>query len=337
MTLVLLVRPADVATERSRMLAILREQFSDWRDDQRFDWLYLRNPWQWTKAWLLVAGDRVVGISSGFARQLDAEGRLLNAWVLGDFCVARDLRSLGPALALQRAACDGVDAGEVDLFYDFPSRAMAAVYQRLGLRAAGEMVRMVSPLTVDRYVQRRSSSVLLRGVLTAAGNAVLSARRFTERRRSLVDVQPRIGEFELQPADSYEGTSGVRLVRSAEYLNWRYLKDPRGSVTILGASRDGREDGFVAFRRDGDHLAIIDAFAIAERRILRELVLEVVEIGCREKASGVTVGLSDKHPWLRTFRALGFRERDRAPFFVYSRAAALRETPWFLMDGDRDL
>jgi hypothetical protein len=333
----LAIRPADLEKDRKAMLTLLVEHFAEWNDERKFDWLYVENPMGAPRTWLLECGDEIVGISSAFRRRLRVEGRTLEAWVLGDFCVAKEHRSLGPAMALQRATCERVDRGDVDLWYDFPSRTMSAIYGRMGVKPCGEMVRLVYPLRVDRMVEKKMSNGIVATGLREVGNKVLASRDAVRRRDATIEVSLRDRDFEFDVEPGIEARGGVSLERSAAYLNWRYRADPRGPASILSARRDGGEKGFLVFRSGDEDVDIWDAFAIEDPAMLRELVLEVIDIARSRDAVRVTVGISDRHPWMGAFEKLGFHRRDSVPFVVYARPGVLEpDTPWFLMSGDRD-
>ena len=322
------------------MLGLLAENFTEWaarNDERKFDWLYVENPTGAPTTWLLECGNEVVGVSSAFRRRLRADGRALDAWVLGDFCVAKEHRSLGPAMALQRAACERVDKGEAELWYDFPSRTMSAIYARMGVKPGGEMVRLVYPLRVDRMLEKKMPNGFVASGLREVGNKVLAGRDAVRRRDASIEVSLRGRDFESGFEPGMEARGGISLERSAAYLNWRYRADPRGPASILSAHRGGGEGGFVVFRCGDEDVHIEDAFGVLDTALLRELVLEVIEIARSRDAVSVTVGLSGQHSWMGAFEKLGFHRRDTVPFFVYARPGVLKPgAPWFLMSGDRD-
>jgi hypothetical protein len=335
-----IVREAKPFTEGERLLALLNRQFDTWGDGTQFEWLYQRNPLGPSRCWTLeTEADSIAGFSAAFPRKLRFGYGTLDAWVLGDFWIAKEQRSLGPAIALQRAACEGVDRREVDLWYDFPSTSMLAVYRRMGLRVAGEMGRWVLPLRADHLVAERIGRHPLGRGISAVGNAMLRWRDALRRR----DPSLEVGVFEGPlPACTDAGIErdpvpGVTLERTADYLRWRYREDPRGGITILGARRNGAVCGFLALKTGDTKHTIVDAFGIRGPGVLRELVLYAIEMARERSASALTVGLSNRHPFEETFQGLGFRRRDGAPFVCYARAGLFDEhTRWFLMNGDRD-
>jgi hypothetical protein len=333
------VREANPSSEGEQFIALLNRHLEGWGDSTKFEWLYRRYPFGSSRGWVLeTESDPMAGFSAAFPRRLRYRDRALDAWVLGDFWIAKEQRSLGPAIALQRAACEGVDRGEVDLWYDFPSSSMLAVYRRMGLRVVGEMGRWVLPLRVDGVVEEKIGRHLVGKGVSAVGNAMLGSRNALRRRDASVEVQVYEENLPDCAGIGLGLAGGVTLEHTADYLRWRYREDPRGVTTILCARRKGAACGFLALRADNTKHRIVDAFGVREPGILRALVMEAIEMARKRTAASVTVGISDRHPWVPTFQELGFRRRDAAPFVCYARAGLLGEdTPWFLMNGDRDL
>jgi len=331
------VREAKIREERSALVEVLVQELEGWADGRKFDWLYLDNPFGEARCWVLEeeTGD-VVGVSAAFPRMLRHGAQDVRGWVLGDFCVAQKLRSLGPAVRLQRAAFEAVDRGEMNLWYDFPSRSMMAVYRRMGADRVGELARMVYLLKADRAIEERIESPMLARGLSAAGNTLLASRAALARRDTSVAVSARDGDFDASPSSGFDLDTGVSLNRTADYLNWRYRRDPRERPSIL--SETGAGDGSIVYRPGWDDVEIVDVFGASDGNVLRELVLAVVDEARESGATSVSVRVSDGHPWMDVLGAAGFRKRESGPFVVYSRDAAWSDpAKWFLFAGDREL
>jgi predicted N-acetyltransferase YhbS len=332
------VAEADIARDRDRLLEVLARNFEQWGDRDKFEWLYSTNPFGRARVWVLEdEAGRLAGLSAAFPRRLRAQGRTLEAWVLGDFCVDKEQRALGPAIALQRAVCEAVTRGEADVWYDFPSRSMSAVYGRMGLRPAGEFVRMVRPLRVDRKVAEKLDDGLLAKSVAFVGTSLLSARDLLSTKDRSIEVEE-LGQDLEAFRDSRRDGVGVELDRTVDYLVWRYRAAPRESASILLARRDGKAVGGIVFRSREQDVAIVDLLGVADESVLRELVREVVDLARSRKAERVVVALSSAHRWIATFEKLGFSKRESSPYFIYPRAGALDAgSPWSLTSGDRDL
>ncbi len=332
------VEEADASRDRDRLLELLSRNFEQWGQGDKFDWLYLKNPLGRARVWILVdEKGAVAGLSAAFPRRLTAKGRALQGWVLGDFCVEKELRALGPALALQRAVCEAVDRGEADVWYDFPSRSMSAVYGRMGLRPSGELVRLVRPLRIDRQVAERLDEGMLAKSVAFLGAGLLSARDLLEGKDASIEVEACDQGFEIFRELRNDG-DGVQLERSAAYLDWKYRADPAGPASVLLARKDGAGVGGIVFRARERDVAIVDLLGVSDEGVLRELVRRVVAIGRSRESERVVVGLSSKHRWIDAFERMRFSRREGAPYVVYARPVVLDPaSTWFLTSGDRDL
>lgn len=331
------VREANLREERSAIVDLLVQELAGWTDARKFDWLYLDNPFGEARCWVLLdEAGVIVGVSAAFPRLLRQGSRDVRGWVLGDFCVARKLRSVGPAIQLQRAALEAMDRGEMDLWYDFPSPSMMAVYRRMGVDGVGDLVRLVHLLKADRAVEQRIDNPVLAKGLSAAGNTLLASRAVLTRRDASVAVSRKDDDFVESPSRGFGLDGGITMKRTAEYLNWRYRRDPRGRPEIL--SETAADDGSIVYRRGGDDVEIVDVFGATDATTLRELVLAVVEEAREDGATSVSVRLSDGHPWRDVLGKAGFRKRESGPFVVYGHDVALTDPArWFLFSGDRDL
>src|SRR5262245_60963776 len=148
------VRPADLVQDRSELIEFMRQNLTDSSDSRRFDWLYLHNPGGSARAWIAFdeSSGRTVGVAGAFPRTLQSNGAIQRAYLLGDFCIAPECRSLGPALALQRACLNTISSEEC-VWFDFPSERMVAIYKRLGLQVSANIVRYVKLLRLDSKVR----------------------------------------------------------------------------------------------------------------------------------------------------------------------------------------
>ena len=168
--MMIIVHPADLLSDREIIVQTLLRYLTDQSDERRFEWLYTASPQGQARAWLAIDGesDIVIGVAAAFPRCFYSGSEEMLGWVLGDFCLDPQYRSLGPALQLQRA-CLGVTEINAGAFcYDFPSASMVAVYKRLGFSVTGKMLRLAKPLRVDRKVKE---------MITNSGSATRCALR----------------------------------------------------------------------------------------------------------------------------------------------------------------
>src|SRR5258707_14285040 len=103
------IRPAALDADRKVLVETLARYLNPLSDERRFDWLYRENPHGQGRAWIACGPDNstIVGMAAAFPRRIWIGGAENVGWVLGDFCVSDQNRSLGPALQLQRACLAG--------------------------------------------------------------------------------------------------------------------------------------------------------------------------------------------------------------------------------------
>ena len=275
--------PADLSAQQEVVIDTLFRHLTDQSDQQRFEWLYKAGPHGAGKAWLAMdtQSDAVVGMGSAFSRKFYFEDREISAWVLGDFCLDPQYRSLGPALQLQRA-CLGVTEWNGETFcYDFPSASMVAVYKRLGIGVNGKMLRLAKPLGVDRKVKQIIKNAAAQRVVTSVGNALL--RRVSPKAEADESLEVAVhaqccGEEFTVLAQQQRGKFGLCLDRSAEYLNWRYISNPLARHEIVTARSNGRLVGYVVWTRCGENASIVDFFGENDSGMVRRLVAEIATL-----------------------------------------------------------
>ena len=341
------VRQACLNSDRHTIIEFLRRHLTPLSDDARFEWLYLNNPHGRASAWVAMQPDQAmpVGIAAAFPRRILVRERQVLGWVLGDFCISDEHRSLGPALQLQRACLAGIDSGAIAFCYDFPSTGMMAVYRRLRITEEGTMVRLAKPLRVDRKVREFVKVPVLDQGLIFGGNLLL---QLTEG----IFSPPHDLRFSLQQspcgdefttlATQVAGQWGIHIERSAAYLNWRFLSNSRARHEVLTVRRQDRLVGYAVFTHTGDNGTLIDLFGQTDPKILGGLVKALLRLLRDRGVVTVSAPLYSAHPLMSMLLALGFKERESIPVVIYrsphlrNQASGTNERTWYLTSGDRD-
>lgn len=335
--------PANLSSHRELLIETLYRLLTQESDGRRFDWLYKNNPHGDARAWLAIDENlqSVIGVAAAFPRRVYIGDVSAFAWVLGDFCMDARYRSLGPALQLQRACLEDVDSGAVAFCYDFPSAAMMAVYRRLRINPFGRMVRLAKPLRVDRKVREFLQSPLVNRALSSAGNLLLSLGGGRGRGDCTLKISFHHGdcggEFS-ELARKIGGRYGVCTQRSADYLNWRYIRNPVSRYELLTAHRDGALLAYAVFNHTGEDAAVADLFGVEEPAVINSLLDHLIALLRNRGVVTLSAAMIDSHPWTPLFYHAGFKARESCPVMVYgpSRTSIFEESKWFVAYGDRD-
>jgi len=265
-------------------------------------------------------------------------------WVLGDFCIRPDYRSLGPALKLQRACLENGSGKPRRPLYDFPSSSMVAIYKRLGMESAEQFVRLAKPLRTDRKIRERVKNPLLARGLSAAANRLLAIKDLRLRSQedwSISLYQRRCTEEFSQLSQPANLSDSLWTDRSADYLNWRYLDHPHTKYEILTARRNEQLCGYLIFTCTGEDASIVDWFGMADEKLLQALVQSAVILLRHRGADTLSASLLESHPRVRILEDLGFYKRESRPVVLQppldlELAGKTPGLQWFLMDGDRE-
>src|SRR5262249_7731623 len=251
-------------------------------DARGIDWLYRCNPDGPALVWLAMNDEgRLVGISVAHPRRMRVYGTVVRALNLGDFALDLPYRSLGPGLQLLRATLEPVRRGEYAFSYDFASRPMQAIYQRLG---GGTDIGGVE------YRVRRAAPPWRLWRPLRAGVGDVAAPDGTRYR---LEVE----RLAMAPGDEFDALD-TRLallrpvlgVRDAAYLNWRYVRHTMWRHDILCARRNGVLVGYAILRRgDGGRVTLMDLYAEPDKGIREGLAAMAEDWARAHGARGVTL------------------------------------------------
>jgi hypothetical protein len=133
---------------------------------------------------------------------------------------------------------------------------------------------------------------------------------------------------------------GICVERSAQYLNWRYLRHPLVHHELMTARRGKELMGYVIFTRTNEDAKIVDLFGLSNAAMWTALVANVVALLHARGIITVSIPALATNPWTGLLEKWGFRQREASPVVVYAsgKTPASTEDPtsWFLADGDRE-
>ena len=286
-----------------------------------------------------------IGMAAAFPRRTLIQGRQVLGWVLGDFCISDEHRSLGPALQLQRACLEAVDSGTSAFCYDFPSNGMMAVYRRLRMPATGSMVRLAKPLRVDRKVRELVKVPLISQCISAAGNFLLNLMDdmpSPSRDLECSLQQHPCGEEFTTLAQRVAGQWGNHVERSAAYLNWRFFSNPLSRHEMLVVRSQGHLIGYAVFTQIGEDGTLIDVFGETDPKVIGGLLQALLRLLRERRVVTVSAPLYSSHPGVDLFVEHGFKKREHIPVVVHwaphigKQVNGTKESAWWLTSGDRD-
>jgi hypothetical protein len=222
------VSPSDPVADHETILDLWRRNLPG-ADAARFAWLYEQGP---TVGLVLRSDDEVVGSAGLMRRTMRVLGRDQEVVQAVDLNVDRKHRTIGPALALQRAVIEMAHQSGWPVIYGFPNPQSKAVLLRGGYRELGCLGRWIKPLSTRKLSRR-----LPRWLTTVADVGLHAVARETYRRIPAGLRAARIGRFDERFDRLFEvAAAWLPIVghRTAEYLNWRYSRRTPSRHHVLG-------------------------------------------------------------------------------------------------------
>ncbi len=341
-----LVRPAQIDGERAALTAFLSAHLSPDVTEDRFDWLYCKNPAGIARVWAVCEADKgkIIGVSAAFPRRIYCRGQAMRGYVLGDFCIHPDYRSLGPALTLQRSTLEDLSEEGAGFVFDFPSTSMLAIYKRLRIEPQESAIRFAKPLRADRQIQKRIPTKAAGAALSVAANAALRLRDAGLSRSgawTITEATAPFGEEFTHAAHQWAPRMGICADRSAEYLNWRFLQHPQRRYHFLTARKDGRLCGYLIYHWTGEDATIVDLLA-EEEQASKALLVETIAMTRSCGVHTLSAPLLGSHSGRGIFEDCGFRPRESSPVVALmlpwnaNQAVGQIADHWYLTHGDRE-
>lgn len=316
-----IVREAILPDERDALIEALREYLNPKTDLARFSWLYENNPHGKATIWTAIDQHTgtLVGSSSVLPRYFYISGARTLGCVFADSWTHPAFRFLGPALSLQRACLNSVTSGQLSFGYDFPQKSMIAVYRRLRIPVADELITFEKLVSLDRLVRKRVRPRFLASTVAQVANALLAVTDFRMRRKSTLDIEfvngPCGTEFD-QLASSNADQFGVQVARTADYLNWRFVKHFHNRYEIVAVRRNGRLSGYMIALDDEtcSQFNVMDFLVGSDPHVWFELLTTAIQLCCERKRSVLSLSVLSRDIRSAALIQAGFRERRRIPY-----------------------
>jgi hypothetical protein len=335
-------------SEFERIYDLVDEAFGFKRPRPLYDWAYRHNPYGMARCWISVerATGKLVGSAVNWPWPLAHGMRPLPAAQGGDAAVAR---------GWQRRQIHG-QAGDIReshpwmrsiVFYGWPNVSSIHRIRKIekGDRLIGALPRRVLPLRTGAYLVGRG----LPRPLAAVGGPIVDALFATW--STMVLGKPFDGRVEQ--VRRFDGAfddvtrrcvsfAGYWFPHDAEFLNWRYLRDPAREHVAFALTVGTTLTGYAVVRVDGGK-ALLMEFAVpheqprAAHTLLLRVIKAAVDAGCSHLV--VLAPLGWRH-W-RLLRSAGFVALPSGPLMY---AFSWRDdTPgldvlenWQFLGGDLD-
>jgi GNAT superfamily N-acetyltransferase len=313
------------------------------RPREIYEWLYRRNPRGVARCWLVVERKtgRLIGHNARLPWPTHRGADPVDGYVGADNAVAPDWQRKGVMKML----------GLVRKSHPWAEQETAIAWPNSRTRGAhqkhNDIITMPDPLAVRSLPLhwRRVSQLPpgLQSAATAAADSLLKAWPELSLRGGAGVRMEEVGRFDSSidaVAERSEYFSEFWCPRSAAFLNWRYLENPRASYVAYTALEGERPVGYCVVKLAGQRATLMElADASGSAGVARALLLRAIRTA---RAAGCTAIQCVATPSFRHWPLLRRAGFLRAPSDVYvsirgeAHPGLRRLQNWQLGPGDID-
>lgn len=177
-------------------------------------------------------------------------------------------------------------------------------------------------LKSSRYLNKKIHPLLLPIITRCVDLGLVVARKWLARGKKkdwqfapVLNFSLHAGALE-QLVGSYRDSLWIMRLRSAEFLQWRFLINPRRQYQALGLFKDGVLVGYAVYHiKDHSHLHVDDLFAASDNLTGKQaLMVRLLEIASRAKVDLLSF-TAHNELWQTCLIPLGFTFRDDGHLF----------------------
>ncbi len=319
---------AATLSDRSELLALVREMIPGIDAEARWRWLYETNPGGPALSWIATDGDRAAGCTSFFPFRVWLEGEVVHAALGGDGYVRPAFRRQGIGARLHHASRDAMLAHRIGCMYGAPGAMNVTPLKQGGSREVGQVARWVRPV--------RASALGIRG--RWLGQLPVATPSHAADLVPMARMDPRVDAVWAAARKELR----LAAVRDAAFYTWRFLDAPAGRQQPFVIVARGQPIGACAVERTcgGRTLTLIDLVTVpgAWHAGLRAVVAYAA---AQARIDRVEVKLFATDGRRRQLWRAGFTEREAKPFLCMIPAAGdlrfLDPERWYYSGADSDL
>lgn len=233
-------------------------------------WKYLENPYGCARIFISEDSRQVVHALLGFEPRLyrlqDAEPVTIMQAV--DGIVAPEMRGKGLYPRLLKTAMMALDAPMLG----FPNKRGEISHLRSGWSILAPELRYYFPVEIGVRFSQTSIGFLapLLNLLSKGYASIWLGRKKTDLHMEAAE------KFEK---DFFPESTCLRGLRTAEFLNWRFIDNPMTKCYVHRYFEEGESIGYSAYSLDGSSAEVLDFFTIGRARSCLRLFVD----HCREK------------------------------------------------------
>ena len=314
-------------------------------------WKYQECPWG-SRTWLADDNGRIASQHSVWIMNLKVGDDVIKVAQLVDAATRPDYRRKGIWLNLLTNGISECENTSIPVTIAFPNEASYSVEINTGFFDVPGMQKIIRIYRWDSALKKVFSNKLLLKLL-GFGGKVISSIFFHVRKAPHIEglVVSRVSSFDERIDRLWDKVCSqfpIMMVRSKDYLNWRYVAVPDVDYSIFIAERSDEVCGYLVqnYRQNKQQkVAVIYDILAESQEVAQNLISAATEQSYRDGNDYTYwVGNTSK-VYLKAFRKAGFFRQFRAKpgkFLVYSNNQEISKDflsdhqNWLIQIGDSD-
>lgn len=306
----------------------------------RLEWM-LKNP-AGPATWFFAFDkdtSELAGTISIMPREFVLKGKNIRAGIVGDFMVGNKYRVFGPALSLQKKVLDSMSNYEFDYVYTVPNQASLKMNLHAGYINAVNLVHLIKPVCSAQYLQKYLNIKLAKhlGWVLDIVLKLFSKETYVfpgEHCEEIININESFDDIwnEVQKLES-----GLIGVRSAKYIDWRYLINPISGFRVfsLRSKSDKRLLGYIIFSVNNGKIEIYDILSLKKSHY-NKLMKKLIHVARNEKCQAIYIRLTENSLYISYLRRFMFlnANNDISVLAFGEDVSMFRQ--WVFSEGDRN-
>lgn len=316
-----------------------------------YEWKCYQNPFSSGEIWLAMDGSAIVGMTSMTPKRIMILGKIMAAAETGDNFTHPDYQRRGIFTTLFKVAREYIIDSKISFIYGTPNHLALPPYEkRLDCAQVPITVRSLAKLLYPkRLLEAKLGFAALASILSPflaiTSRAMLKVGLMCINKREIfVRQEPTfpddIDTLWQRASRNYD----VILVRTKEYLQWRYVTNPDTYSILIARDKHGVILGYLITKFgfiDGEPVGYLcDFLAEDDPDVFKKLLAVAMEEFDRRKTSAVFTWTIRGSFYDRILLRLGFLPRGRIPIICYKsetgKEVLNRACKWHFTIGDSD-
>ncbi len=321
-------------------------------EPEYYEWKCYKNPALPGEMWLAEDGDKIVGMKSMIPKRMKVLGKVLDAAETGDTFTHPNYQRQGIFTTLFSVARENGLDKRIKLIYGTPNvNSLPGYEKRLNYAQIPIKLRsLVKPVYPKQLIEAKLHFSPLASILCTlveiGSRAMFKIGTIGMTKRDVfISQEPSfpddIDAFWEQASKNYE----VILVRTHDYLQWRYITNPDTYSIIIARNRSGAISGYMVTKltSSGDKKSgsIVDFLTIGNNpNIFANLLAVSLKEFFQRKVKFVHVWTIKGSFYYKILLKFGFLPYGRVPLICYKNEIAdellNKARKWHFTIGDTD-